>query len=40
MSNPTAELAAFHAATGIPTALDESLDEGTHMDCPRRRMWY
>ena len=33
VSNPMAELAAFHAATGIPTALDESLNDGTHRDC-------
>jgi L-alanine-DL-glutamate epimerase-like enolase superfamily enzyme len=31
VAKPAADLAAFHAATAIPVALDESLDEGASL---------
>ena len=30
LADPAADLAAFHAATGLPVALDESVDAGEH----------
>lgn len=34
VADPAAELAVFHAATGLPTALDESVDEGDALRWP------
>ena len=34
VADPAADLAAFHSATGLPTALDESVDAGEAFENP------